>query len=192
MTIGRTQLHGLQASLCGFFTSVGLSESVTCTMKLLVSRPRPNFYALCQFDVSKMQCMAPLHTVREASLSFPSGHSSLSFCAMSFTMYYLLGHVAMITPSSFLNLPGISIKLQPYKYILQPLCCIVPWSYAFFVACSRIVDKWHHPSDVIAGSLLGVVAATIGYHAFYPNATSPKAGIPFSLQQSSNANTTNQ
>jgi membrane-associated phospholipid phosphatase len=182
--MGRIQMHELRASLCSFFLSIGLTEGVTCTLKLYVSRHRPNFYALCEFDKALLKCMAPLSTVREATLSFPSGHSSLSFCAMTFLQHYLRGRVALITPSSSIVMGGRTIRLQTHKLLLHTLCCIVPWSYSFFVACSRVHDHWHNPSDVIAGSLLGITGATICYHAFYPSAGAPKAGIPLSLQQS--------
>jgi diacylglycerol diphosphate phosphatase/phosphatidate phosphatase len=172
--------------------AVGLSESVTCTLKYYVSRRRPNFYSLCEFDVNKLQCMSPLEKIREASLSFPSGHSSFSFCGMTFLMLFLLGRVALITSSSSITLPPSGgsrvIKLAQYKSILGVLCCLVPWSWSFFIASSRIVDKWHHPSDVVAGSLLGIAAATISYHAFYPCLVTPKAGVPLSLLQQQQPN----
>ena len=186
--LGRTQRHHLRASVCALFTSVGFSEGVTCTLKLFVSRHRPNFYALCGFDVATKTCMAmPLRRVHEAALSFPSGHSSLTFCGMTLIMYFLHGRLSLVTPASTISVRklGISIQVWPHKSLLGVLACVVPLSYAFFVAASRIRDKWHHPSDVIAGTMLGLAAATLGYHAFYPSTLSPlhKAGIPLSLQQ---------
>jgi hypothetical protein len=49
------------------------------------------------------------------------------------------------------------------------------------VAASRLVDHWHHPSDVLAGLGLGFVASTIAYHHWYPPVWSPYAGIPRAL-----------
>jgi membrane-associated phospholipid phosphatase len=191
--MGRPQFHELRAGVCALLVSVGLSESVTCTLKLYVSRHRPNFYHLCGFNPQTLQCEAELSKVHEASLSFPSGHSSLSFCGMTFLVYFALGRLALLTASnsSWTILGGRTILLYPYKSLLGVLCVLVPWSYCFFVAASRIVDYWHHPSDVVAGSLIGIAAATIGYHAFYPashfgvgtTATGIKAGVPLSLQQ---------
>ena len=40
----------------------------------------------------------------------------------------------------------------------------LPWIYASFVACSRLVDNWHHPSDIVAGSLIGIFCSTLAYH----------------------------
>ena len=189
------QWHELRATLCAFFVSFGLSETVTSILKLYVSRHRPNFYALCGFDVSQLKCMDPsLKRVHEATLSFPSGHSSLSFCGMTFLMLFLLGRLALLTTTSSTTTTSTTSSttrnkvmiqfLQTHKSFAGVLCCIVPWSYSFFVASSRVVDKWHHPSDVIAGTLIGIASATIGYHAFYPSTLSPfyKAGVPLSLQ----------
>lgn len=182
-----SQLHELRAGVCALLVSVGLSETITCTLKLYVSRNRPNFYQLCGFDPETLKCMAPLSHVHEASLSFPSGHSSLSFGGMTFIMYFLLGRLALLTASSSLTLSdGRKIQLLPYKSLLGVFCVLGPWSWSVFVACSRIVDNWHHPDDVVAGTLLGIAAATVGYHAFYPSTSAAaglKAGIPLSLQQ---------
>mmetsp|Transcript_9039 Transcript_9039/g.13343 ORF Transcript_9039/g.13343 Transcript_9039/m.13343 type:complete len:344 (-) Transcript_9039:100-1131(-) len=177
----------LRSSLCALFTSLGLSETITCILKVYVSRHRPNFYALCGFDVETLECAAPsLEDIHEATLSFPSGHSSLSFCGMTYLVLFFLGRVVRITSRTTLTLPLLrkEIQLESYKQILGALSCIVPWSYALFVATSRIVDKWHHPSDVIAGSLLGIVCAIIGYHIFFYSVLSAngKVGMPLSLQ----------
>lgn len=188
-SLNRSQWHELRAGVCALLISVGLSESVTCTLKLYVSRPRPNFYNLCAFNPTTLQCEAPLSKVHEASLSFPSGHSSLSFSGMTFLVYFLLGRLSLLTASSSVTLVGgRTIQLLPYKSVLGVFCVLVPWSYCFFVASSRIVDHWHHPDDVVAGTLLGIAAATVGYHAFYPAsafgvAADAKAGVPLSLQQ---------
>jgi hypothetical protein len=57
----------------------------------------------------------------------------------------------------------------------------LPWGWALFVAASRLVDHWHHPSDVLAGLGLGFATCTIAYHHWYPPVWSPYAGIPRSL-----------
>ena len=37
----------------------------------------------------------------------------------------------------------------------------VPAAVAAWVASTRVKDNWHHPADVAAGSLLGVVCAAL-------------------------------
>ena len=61
------------------------------------------------------------------------------------------------------------------------ICTCLPLGWAFFVAASRLVDHWHHPSDVLAGLGLGFTASTIAYHHWYPPVWSSYAGIPRSL-----------
>jgi hypothetical protein len=41
------------------------------------------------------------------------------------------------------------------------LSALLPWGWATFVGVSRIVDHWHHPSDVVAGCILGSACATL-------------------------------
>ena len=62
----------------------------------------------------------------------------------------------------------------------------LPWGWALFVAASRLVDHWHHPSDVLAGLALGFSACTIAYHHWYPPVWSPNAGIPLDLIPATN------
>ncbi|CAB9500927.1 PAP2 superfamily [Seminavis robusta] len=54
--------------------------------------------------------------------------------------------------------------------------CLVPWSWAAYVACSRIADKWHHASDVVAGIMLGIACALVSYHSLFPHVLSEQAG----------------
>jgi membrane-associated phospholipid phosphatase len=42
-----------------------------------------------------------------------------------------------------------------------------PMFVAFFTAASRVHDNWHHPSDVIAGALIGIASSTFGFRVFF-------------------------
>merc|ERR1719319_1079827 len=57
--------------------SFALAEFVTNILKIYVGRPRPNFFALCEWRDGK--CHANEHDARNAYKSFPSGHSSSAF-----------------------------------------------------------------------------------------------------------------
>jgi membrane-associated phospholipid phosphatase len=57
----------------------------------------------------------------------------------------------------------------------------LPWAWTLFVAASRLVDQWHHESDVIAGLGLGFATCTVVYHHWYPPIWSFGAGIPRNL-----------
>ena len=45
----------------------------------------------------------------------------------------------------------------------------IPMSVAVFVAASRAVDNWHHPSDIVAGTLLGLYCGHVGWYMFNPS-----------------------
>jgi len=42
---------------------------------------------------------------------------------------------------------------------LVPLACL----YAVFVCGSRVYDRWHHPTDVAAGIVLGSLTAALTF-----------------------------
>jgi site-specific recombinase len=48
-------------------------------------------------------------------------------------------------------------------------CLVLPMSYSIWVGTTRIIDYWHHPSDVIAGLCLGFLMGNVGYHVHFPN-----------------------
>jgi membrane-associated phospholipid phosphatase len=162
--------HDVHASFCGLITAVGLSEGATVLLKLYIQRRRPNFYALCGFDKQLLQCTADLEKIREASFSFPSGHSSLASCGMTFLVWFFLGKILL------------SRWNRSSTRILCTGACVLPWGWAAFVGASRLVDQWHHPSDVLAGLLLGGLSSTIVYHIWYHPTWSDAAGHPWSLQ----------
>jgi diacylglycerol diphosphate phosphatase / phosphatidate phosphatase len=159
--------HDLQAGVSAAMTNIGLSEMTTQLIKYSVMRRRPNFYALCEFSKELRKCTAPYERQLEAQFSFPSGHSSLTFGAMSFLALYFLGKI------------GLQRKNYSVATRMKTLLCIViPLGWAFSVASSRVIDHWHHPSDVVAGALLGFFSAMLSYHTCYPHVFSSNAGVP--------------
>ena len=139
-------------TLCFFVSTVGLLEVLCKTLKYSVLRFRPNFFALCDYNgVGKTigdGCNAPTHRVVEGLVSFPSGHASLSFATTTCLVWLLYR--------------------RGYRWI-----CWTPWLYALVASVSRIMDHWHHPSDIIAGGLLGMVVSTIVYTAVFVEAVPP-------------------
>lgn len=179
----------LQARICALCTGVGLSEGITQLCKLFIQRRRPNFYQLCGWDDASRTCTASLDRIHEAHFSFPSGHSSLSASSMTVVMWIcgamVLGTTALstvttnaATASSVASArrgtrrPTIGSLFRPSaleRLQFQMLAVVVlPMSWTIFVGASRIRDYWHHPSDVVAGLLLGFVCGTIAYHLWFP------------------------
>jgi membrane-associated phospholipid phosphatase len=146
-------------SICAFLTTLSTVEGLTHTGKWLVQRRRPNFYALCGFDKITRQCMFEQDYVIEAHLSFPSGHSSLSMCSMIF--------IGMFTASQLLSLEK---NLQSTWRVRICILLLVagPWLLAIYCGLTRLFDSWHHPSDVLAGWLLGGLVGLVGFHMWFP------------------------
>ena len=145
-------------------------------LKAYVGRLRPNFYSLCQFDSSSLECTASLNHCLESRQSFPSGHSSFSFTGMGVLTLFLLGRYVgstsrsggTSTTATGGGIGGIGNRngtRTSQKSIV--IGSLIPLLYATFVASSRLVDNWHHPSDILAGSLIGLFYAGVGYHLWY-------------------------
>lgn len=142
---------------------------VTYIGKKTVGRLRPNFLDVCdpQIDIFKTLCdtddsgktfLLPnkdfmcnpdnAHKVKESRLSFPSGHSSFSF-------YFAIFLILYINRKWNSGITGL----------LPQLFQLILFSFAFFTALSRIIDNKHHPTDVLAGSIIGIlIGATTSYY----------------------------
>lgn len=160
------------ASICVYMFAVGISTFLTNMMKLYCGRLRPNFYDMCQFDTSTKECQVDEPNARK---SFPSGHSSLSFCSMTILSLYLLGKIGLhrtTTGGRNNTMPTIMAKLLAFPSFL------IPMGVAFFVASSRVHDFYHHPVDIMAGAAIGVLCAHFGTSLWYPSIYSEMAGYP--------------
>lgn len=164
--------HNAHAGVCAVLVGVGMSEFFTHIFKFYVGRLRPNFYAMCGFDVQTLQCTNGELMEREARMSFPSGHSSLAFCGMVTLTLFLLGRAGLGRQVGA-RWGGMSKMWTAVSF--------TPLILSFYCATSRLVDNWHHPSDIIAGTILGSVTAFISYHMWFPHVFSAHAGIPLSV-----------
>ena len=88
-------LSNAHAGTCAVLVGIGISEFVTQSAKFYVGRLRPNFYAMCGFDASSLRCTNGIEMETEARLSFPSGHSSLSFAGSVCLVLFLLGRCGL-------------------------------------------------------------------------------------------------
>jgi phosphatidate phosphatase len=147
------------AFLFGCFVTADLTDFA----KVLAGRLRPNFLDVCKPSVDPYKhlckertflvpdvdfmCTAPAKLVNESRLSFPSGHSSLSFYAM---IYAIL----------FVRYSWSVRRLGLLAYLAQFGLLFV----ACMTALSRISDNKHHPTDVLGGAVLGT---TISVFTFF-------------------------
>jgi len=136
----------------GWFLFGGGIQLVTVeAAKRLVGRLRPHFLAAClpiglncsiaSYEyIADYTCSGDPDVIKEARLSFPSGHASLSFYAATFTAMYL--QIRMVWESSKL-----------LKHLLQFLVVMAAW----VTALTRESDYMHHWSDVLAGIVIGTL-----------------------------------
>jgi membrane-associated phospholipid phosphatase len=163
------------AAVCVLLLSIGLCEFTTQMAKMYVGRLRPNFYQFCGFDPATLTCTASEHDIMESRSSFPSGHSSLSTAGMSVLVLFFLGRAGIGSFKSK-NAKGRTFGKRRVAAVLS----LTPLAWSTFVACSRLVDHWHHPSDIIAGICLGLFFPSVIYHLWYPTVVSSQAGVPLS------------
>lgn len=122
--------------------------------KYSIGRLRPHFLYVCQPDTAKYNCASGYITadvctgdqslIREARLSFPSGHASFSTYSMIFAILY------------------VQARLQWRSVLLvRPLLQLILFYMAFYTCLSRVSDYKHHWSDVLAGAIIGVTSAVL-------------------------------
>ncbi|XP_026848170.1 putative phosphatidate phosphatase [Drosophila persimilis] len=157
-----------------------LTFDATEVGKYTIGRLRPHFLAVCQPQltdrtlcsdpanlhryVENYECAAEGYTVadvRQSRLSFPSGHSSIVFYSMVYVALYLQR-----------KLTWRSSKLS--RHFLQFVVIMLAW----YTALSRVMDYWHHWSDVLSGSLIGVAGALITARYIARFFDSPYESVP--------------
>lgn len=156
------------ASFCAYLVAFGLTALTTSLVKAYVGYLRPNFFDTCVPNATYSQCLGDEHV--SSRDSFPSGHSSVSFCGL--TLLTLYCHDRFGLPSvrkvadeneallSDRKKPRSSkYAKDPFLYICISIASLAPMALALFIASSRIVDNLHFPADVVGGSVLGAAIA---------------------------------
>ena len=159
------------ATTCFLFTDLS---------KFSIGRLRPHFLTICKpayGEVCKDEhnyehfvlgedeeiCLGLVNNettprmLKEARLSFMSGHSSFSFYCATFLILYLQARLNKFPESST---SSVNIMQQMLK-ILRPFLQFGLAILAFWIALTRISDYFHHPLDVAMGSLVGIGFAGI-------------------------------
>ena len=162
------------AATSALLATIAVSEFITQTLKVVVARRRPNFYAWCEIDISEQVCTNPdTHARCEAQYSFPSGHSSLTMCACTFLSWFLVSHLLRWRrPCKRTCCP---LRL-PIAVMLGTLL-----GWALYVAATRLMDHFHHYDDVVAGLVLGATVATTVFHVFFPPLWHSQVATPWSV-----------
>jgi len=140
-----------------------LTDALTNTIKVVLARPRPIFYDLCDYQYFASNrtlydeltnvntlgnyslCRSNISANYQNSLvSFPSGHSSFSFCGMLYASFMLQA----------------LFYLYQTNYLFKVLC-FTPLYLSGWIAITRVQDMQHHVEDILGGALLGMFICVI-------------------------------
>lgn len=177
-------------------------------IKLFVGGLRPHFLSICApaipppgtgmmtpgpmsgvFYKASQVCTGDGNKVREAQISFPSGHACAAFAGFGFLALWMNAKFkvfgegrrsgfphAQNTPNTAGETNDESEnnevgekdergggRIQHWKFVLFA----TPWCLAFLLAGSKVRDEWHHPVDVIFGALVGTAFAHLAYRMVY-------------------------
>jgi len=147
---------------------------VNILLKTATAVPRPHFIDSCVPDWGRVNCSAnggnvifspslclsqdsDSHSLLDAMKSFPSGHAQLAAFTAAFLIVYFQKRVSL----------SVSHLL---RYWLQLVVTLL----ATLTATSRLLDHRHHLSDVLVGSLLGLVLGGLGAMDTLENITTIK------------------
>jgi len=152
---GRRDMH---VNALMLVQSIGGAVLVTTVAKKQAGRPRPCFYAMCEWQnaTEPAGCTAKTHTEWEARQSFPSGHSSFSFAGLLFLSLLLIDKFKVMGKKRKLPL---SIPAAAWQ-----LVACIPAFIAMWISITRVVDYWHNYDDILAGSVIGGLSATLAFN----------------------------
>ncbi|CEG45207.1 phosphatidic acid phosphatase [Plasmopara halstedii] len=170
--------HDTRDFLLSLFQSTALATFLTQFTKNITGRFRPSFYDMCKWNYDIIwDGVTDLCTDaagdKEGRKSFPSGHASFAWSSMLVLALYLLGR-------SRLNSANRSNStLRGAKSSFMLFVCCSPILLAAWISITRCIDNWHHYSDILAGSVIGSVAAIFAFSYNYGSIFSHDlAGLP--------------
>ncbi|XP_077427201.1 phospholipid phosphatase 3-like isoform X2 [Vanacampus margaritifer] len=154
-------VSSLYKELGSFLFGCCVGQSLTNVAKMSVGRLRPHFLSVCGVTYESLNCTrgtyvksvtchnnSTLRSIEEARKSFFSGHASFAMYTMLYLAFYLQARLTWRKAR-----------------LLRPLLQFFLFLLAIYTGLTRVTDNRHHPSDVLAGFILG--ALTAYWVAFY-------------------------
>jgi len=171
-----SRILDLFLAILAFLEAVSMNLALTTFLKNFVSRKRPNFFAMCNYQgyrdalATRNFTYYLQHTtfgvpgnmdncfendtaiLRDSQYSFPSGHSSSIFCALVF-----IGLLMTVTLRSFTS-----------KHIMLKgiILALFIWTAAV-IAGTRPRDYWHNFDDILGGMIIGISMAVVSFYLNY-------------------------
>lgn len=155
-------------SLLAWTLACVINAFITESAKLIVGRPRPDFFYRCYPNgkiTKDLRCTGINKDVMDGRKSFPSGHSSFSFCSLGFISIWLCGKLRVLSRNR-----GDGLRV---------VACLVPLVVAGVVSMSRCCDNHHHWEDVFTGSIIGFTSSYFCYRQYYFALDSEQSGSPY-------------
>ncbi|KAH8731566.1 phosphatidic acid phosphatase type 2/haloperoxidase, partial [Phaeosphaeriaceae sp. PMI808] len=190
------------AALIGLGYALSTSTLFQVFIKVFIGGLRPHFLTVCAppippaippsvlglqtlpgsgiiFYTASQVCRGKASHVREAQMSFPSGHACAAFAGFGFLALWLNAKFKVLSRGGhFRDYYGnaesgdggtgqevAGQRVHHWKLLLF----MTPWCIAVILAASKVRDMWHHPVDVVFGSLVGALFAHLGYKLAYRN-----------------------
>ncbi|KAF1980000.1 acid phosphatase/Vanadium-dependent haloperoxidase, partial [Bimuria novae-zelandiae CBS 107.79] len=188
------------AACIGLGYALATATLVQSLIKWIIGGLRPHFLALCNPPIPPAYggrgpsgifytadvCRGNPSALREAQMSFPSGHACAAFAGFGFVALYfnakfgVFGHKPRPRASTSEALDeargGQGVEVEVKEVQEEKRVRVSHWRLVLFVApivvavllaASKVRDAWHHPVDVVFGSLVGMLFALMAYRMVY-------------------------
>mmetsp|Transcript_18574 Transcript_18574/g.31338 ORF Transcript_18574/g.31338 Transcript_18574/m.31338 type:complete len:272 (+) Transcript_18574:976-1791(+) len=158
-------MFDLHHCMLGLAQSLSVAWLALNSLKVSVGRIRPSGFARKDAGVDNW------------NMSYPSGHTGVIFCGMTFLSLYLSGKAGTFRTSGMFM---YSASKDPFRgiFTVSLFTFILPLSLACMVLASRLVDYAHDFADVNAAAVIGILSATLGYHVCFPSLSDSNCHLP--------------
>jgi diacylglycerol diphosphate phosphatase / phosphatidate phosphatase len=170
--------HVMANGTLGLLYAVGTGTCFQVILKKTIGGLRPHFLSVCEpvfpLDGTKgvgfqnimytveQVCTGDKDRIDNALESFPSGHSQIAWAGMGYLAIYLFCH---------LKIRNLS-RCRPSHW--RMLFVVAPLLFATYLAATLVLGYHHHSWDVIAGGIIGLTMAFLGYRICFASIWDPK------------------